>query len=103
MPSLHSIIRHGIIDAFPAESPGEEVTDISRKTGLSESLVCRLLGHAASHRIFEETRPGFFEHTAASRQLAKHRALQQWIIFGAEEILPACLRVSVLLFANMLS
>lgn len=89
--SVHSIIRLGIAEAFPAQ--GTTVHDLAQKTSLRESLVRRLLAHCATHHVYKQTTNDFYVHTAASRILAENGGMRQWVLIGAEELIPATLKV----------
>lgn len=89
--SVHSIIRLGIAENFPLQ--GTTVQDLANKLNLKESIVRRLLAHSATYHIFYQTSPGFFVHTAASKVLAQNDGMRKWILIGAEETLPATLKV----------
>ena len=88
---MHSIIRLGIAEAFPAQ--GITVHDLAQGLNLHESHVRRLLAHCATYYVYKQTRNDFYEHTAASKELAKSSGLRQWILIGAEELIPATLKV----------
>lgn len=89
--SVHSIVRLGIAENFPSE--GTTVQAIAKKLNLRESLVRRLLAHCATHHIYFQTSPDSFMHTAASKVLADNDGMRKWILIGAEELIPATLKV----------
>ena len=93
--SVHSIVRLGIAENFPLHGP--TVREISKLLTLRESLVRRLLAHCATHHIFYEETNDFFVHTAASRLLAESKGMREWILIGAEELIPATLQVRAII------
>ena len=88
---MHSIIRLGIAENFPPQ--GATVQDLSDKLNLRETLIRRLLAHCATHHVYHEASPDFFVHTAASKMLAENDGMRKWILIGAEELIPATLKV----------
>lgn len=88
---MHSIVRLGIAEAFPSQ--GSTVRDLASKLNLREGLVRRLLAHCATHHIYYQAEQDFFVHTAASRVLAENEGMRKWILIGAEELIPATLKV----------
>ncbi|KAL8836163.1 MAG: hypothetical protein Q9170_003016 [Blastenia crenularia] len=93
--SVHSIVRLGVAENFPSQ--GGSVQDLAQKLGLGESLLRRLLAHAATHHIYRQASPGFYVHTAASRVLAEDEGMRKWILIGSEELIPATLKVFLFL------
>lgn len=91
MMSVHPVVRLGIAENFPRE--GTTVQDLANKLNLRESIVKRLLAHCATYHIFYQTSPNFFVHTAASKVLAESDGMRRWILIGAEETLPATMKV----------
>lgn len=91
MISLHSIVRLGIAENFPSQ--GTTVQDLAKKLKFRESLIRRLLAHCATHHIYYQAAPDFFVHTAASKVLAENDGVRKWILVGAEELIPATLKV----------
>ena len=87
------IRRFNIANSFV---PGEERTfaQISADTGLSRSMVKRILRHAMTFRVFKEPREGVVAHTARSALLRSQEAVD-FIAVGLEEMDPAALRVGV--------
>lgn len=88
---MHSIVRLGIAENFPPE--GSTVDDLASKLGLKDSLIRRLLAHCATHHIYYQSSRDFYVHTAASRVLAEDAGMRKWILIGAEELIPATLKV----------
>ena len=91
MISVHSIVRLGIAENFPLQ--GSSVQDLATKLNLRGSLIRRLLSHCATHHVYHQASPDFFVHTAASKILAENDGMRKWILVGAEEMIPATLRV----------
>ena len=88
---MHSIVRLGIAESFPSE--GTTVSNLANKLNLRESLVRRLLAHCATHHVYYQASPDFFVHTAASKVLAENDGMRKWVLIGAEELIPATLKV----------
>lgn len=88
---MHSIVRLGIAENFPSE--GSTVVDLAQKLGLQDGLIRRLLAHCATHHIYYQSSPDLFVHTAASKVLAEDEGMRKWILIGAEELIPATLKV----------
>ena len=88
---MHSIVRLGIAENFPPQ--GTTVQDLANKLNLRESLLRRLLTHCATHHVYYQASPDFFVHTAASKVLAENDGMRKWILIGAEELIPATLKV----------
>lgn len=86
--SLRYIYRHKIPKIVP---PDGEISfqEIARTGNLNESLVRRILQHSMSQRIFQEVRPGYVRHTAASRLLRDDPEAMDCVGFLIEESLPA--------------
>lgn len=82
MVSLKAIGRFHIAEMIP---PGSQlsVAEISRRTGLGEQVVQRLLRHAMSMRVFREPEPGMVAHTKTSKVMAIPH-VNDWVICGAE-------------------
>ncbi|KAL8743969.1 MAG: hypothetical protein Q9190_003738 [Brigantiaea leucoxantha] len=84
-PELASIAEN-----FPPQ--GTSIQDLAKKLCLRESLIKRLVAHCATHHIYFQASPDFFEHTAASKVLAENDGMRKWILIGAEELIPATLK-----------
>lgn len=82
-------------------TPGGKISfaDIAKSTGISEQIVCRLMRHAMTMRIFYEPEPGFVSHTKASRILADPIA-SDWLKAGTDEMWPAAVHVGLLASSN---
>ncbi|KAK4167646.1 O-methyltransferase-domain-containing protein [Cladorrhinum sp. PSN259] len=63
-------------------------SELSRKTGLTETLLSRFLRTVATSYYFVEPRPGFVAHTAWSNVLATDEKMRQCIWFRYTELLP---------------
>ena len=94
--SVHSVVRLGIAENFPPR--GTKVQDLANKLNLRESLIRRLLAHCATHHIYYQASPDFFVHTAASKVLTENEGMRKWILIGAEELIPATLKVRTAAF-----
>ena len=75
---IQAIIRYKLATSFPVH---EEVTfeHIAQKCQLPETEVRRLLRFAMTQRIFQESRQGYVQHTAASKLLAQDSELNDWL------------------------
>ncbi|KAL4876386.1 S-adenosyl-L-methionine-dependent methyltransferase [Aspergillus karnatakaensis] len=89
--SVHPIVRLGITEVFPEQ--GATVSDIALSAGLRESLVRRLLAHAATYHVFFEAEPDFYVHTAASRLLCQSQPVRDWVYAGWDEMMPAAFKL----------
>ena len=92
MVSLHAIHRYGIARLLPQEHP-ISYAELAQLVGLEPELLKRLIRHAITHRVFNEPKEGFVEHTATSRLLAGSKA-NSWMGVGCEEMWPAALKVN---------
>ena len=90
--SLRFIYRHNIPKYVPAEGQ-ISFEEIARAGNLDESLVRRFLQHAMINRIFQETQPGYVQHTAASRLLRDDPEAMDAVGFLVEDINPASTKV----------
>ena len=90
---MHSIVRLGIAENFPPH--GTTVQHLANNLGLPESLIRRLLAHCATHHIYYQASLDYFVHTAASKMLAENDGMRKWILIGAEELIPATLKVRI--------
>ncbi|RYP50588.1 hypothetical protein DL768_003933 [Monosporascus sp. mg162] len=74
--------------------PGGQVSfgEISKKTGLDEPLVRRLLRHAMAMRILKEPEPGLVAHTKISKFLTTPY-INAWVSLGAQDGWPASARM----------
>ncbi|KAI0869651.1 S-adenosyl-L-methionine-dependent methyltransferase [Hypoxylon argillaceum] len=88
---LQAIGRYKIASMI---TPGGKISfaDIAKSTGISEQIVCRLMRHAMTMRIFYEPEPGFVSHTKASRILADPIA-SDWLKAGTDEMWPAAVHM----------
>ncbi|KAL8840146.1 MAG: hypothetical protein Q9176_003994 [Flavoplaca citrina] len=90
--SVHSVVRLGIAETFPSQ--GSTVQDLASRLDLRDGLVRRLLAHCATHHIYYQTEHDFFVHTAASTVLKENEGMRNWILIGAEELIPATLKAA---------
>lgn len=90
---MHSIVHLGIAENFPAQ--GTTVQALAKKLSLREGLMRRLLAHCATHHVYYQASLDFFVHTAASKVLAENDGMRKWVLIGAEELIPATLKVRV--------
>ena len=93
MVSFHSIYHYGIARQLPHDHP-VSYPQLALSTGVEPELLKRLVRHAISHRVFNEPKKGFVEHTATSRLLAGSKG-DSWMGVGCEEMWPAALKVSI--------
>lgn len=90
--SLRFIYHYNIPKYVPAD--GEiSFEEIARASNLDHSLVRRFLQHAAINRIFQEIRPGYIQHTAASRLLRDDPEAMDAVGFLIEDLHPASTKV----------
>lgn len=67
---------------------------IATKTGLSEDFVRRIIRYATTSRIFNEHRPGYVVHTAASAILATDASQRANIDQNMEVAYPASAKIN---------
>ncbi|KFA74602.1 hypothetical protein S40288_05826 [Stachybotrys chartarum IBT 40288] len=91
MVCLQTISRHNIAAVVPAGGQAS-FSEIAAKTGLSTSMVRRILRHAMTLRIFREPKPGMVAHTQTSRWLASP-ATNAWMSTASEEMWPAAVKL----------
>lgn len=90
--SLRFIYYYGIPQYVPTD--GEiSFEEIARVGNLDQSLVRRFLQHAMMNRIFQEPRPGYVQHTAASRMLRDDPEAMDAVGFLVEELHPSSTKV----------
>ncbi|WP_251094270.1 methyltransferase [Streptomyces sp. Caat 7-52] len=65
--ALQTAVRLGVADALGEEDA--DARDLGRAVNAAPDTVARLLRALAAHGVFEETAPGRFRHTGASRLL----------------------------------
>lgn len=66
---------------------------MAEEAGIPSRLAKRLMKHAEAHKIYRESSPGVFSHTAASKLLASDASCQKWLNTGANDIVPASYKV----------
>ncbi|KAK7751322.1 hypothetical protein SLS62_006728 [Diatrype stigma] len=83
--SQQAITRFGLAHSFPV---GSEATfgEIAAATGLSESIVRRIIRHAIVRKIFHEPRPGVISHNAVSRLLAEDQGIHDWVAASCDDL-----------------
>ncbi|KAI1433890.1 putative O-methyltransferase [Xylaria sp. CBS 124048] len=85
---LSLIYRFGIAKLVPID--GElSFGDLASKIGVDEGAVIRILRMGIAHRVFQEQRPGYISHSAASRMLVDDTSMTDWIGYEVEEMWPA--------------
>lgn len=92
--SLQAIYRYQIASSVPLD---DEISfeEISKRCGLNEIDLRRILRHAMTNYIFQEPRKGFVAHTAATRILAEDRLFSDLIGMRTEEQFLASSRVEL--------
>jgi hypothetical protein len=89
--SLHAIMSYRIAEAVPL--PGSiTFAELSKKTGVPEALVTRLIRHAITYNCFREPSPGQVEHTASSVALHNGGTVRDWLDMTFEEWGPASVK-----------
>ncbi|KAF4966626.1 hypothetical protein FSARC_5711 [Fusarium sarcochroum] len=86
--SLSILNSYGIPNLVPLDEP-ISLTELQTKTTLDPINLARILRHVMTNKIFQEPRPGFIAHTAASKVLAQDATLQAWVGLNGEDFLPA--------------
>jgi len=82
---MQAIGRFNMATSFPIH---EEATfaQISKKCGIGELDVRRILRHAMTQRIFCEPRKGVVAHTAVSRLLVEDSQMADWVGASTDEL-----------------
>ncbi|KAI0152986.1 S-adenosyl-L-methionine-dependent methyltransferase [Xylariaceae sp. FL1272] len=83
--SQQAITRYRVAHSFPV---GQQTSfsEISKATGLEQSLVRRIVRHAIVRDIFSEPRPDVIVHNAVSRLLAEDQIMYDWVSINAGEL-----------------
>ncbi|ETS86516.1 hypothetical protein PFICI_00344 [Pestalotiopsis fici W106-1] len=81
--SLDALCRFHIVDMIP---PGGQISfeEISKKSGLDEALVRRLVRHAMTLRILGEPEPGMVAHTKISKFMTIPY-INAWVVDATEK------------------
>ncbi|KAI0143475.1 S-adenosyl-L-methionine-dependent methyltransferase [Xylariaceae sp. FL1272] len=90
--TLHVIYKFRIAQNLPLEE-SLSYKELADRCGLTEFDTARYVRAAITLRIFEEPRPGYVRHNAASEALAT-TLLDEWIGFATEEVAPSALKVA---------
>ncbi|KAH6674813.1 O-methyltransferase-like protein [Halenospora varia] len=85
--SLKVIYHYQIAKSFPIDGTAT-YAQIAEKVGLDEANVRRFMRHAMTNRIFKEVSPDAVAHSAASRVLAEDGAMNDWVGFCVDDLLP---------------
>lgn len=94
--SLHFIQQFNIAQLVPIGGETITFSALAEQCELPEADVRRLLRHAMTIRLFEETRDNEVAHTRAS-MLLRQEGIHGWIGSTCENSWPAATRVSSLL------
>ncbi|KAH8660841.1 O-methyltransferase [Tricladium varicosporioides] len=97
--SLKAIYHYQIAKSFPVNGTAT-YAQIAEKTGLDEANVRRFMRHAMTNRIFKEISPDTVAHSAASRVLAEDGAMDDWVGFCVDDLLPAATKTITALEEN---
>lgn len=92
MICLQAITRFKIASMIPADGAASFAEIAAQTDGLSEQMVCRLLRHAMTLRVFREAMPGMVAHTRASKALI-NPIMNAWLRNGSHEMWPAAVKV----------
>lgn len=92
MICLQTITRFKIASMIPADGEVSFAEIAAQIDGLSEQMVCRLLRHAMTLRVFREPTPGMVAHTRASKALT-NPIMNAWLRNGSHEMWPAAVKV----------
>ncbi|KAI0173479.1 sterigmatocystin 8-O-methyltransferase [Hypoxylon sp. FL1284] len=89
--SMDAVCRFNIVDMIP---PGGQISyeEISKKSGLNEVLVKRLVRHAMTLRVLREPEPGMVAHTKISKFMTIPY-INAWVSLGAREGWPAATKM----------
>ncbi|KAK0716458.1 O-methyltransferase-domain-containing protein [Apiosordaria backusii] len=86
--TMQVLCHFNVPQNVPLGSP-ISLNELSTKTKLNEHVLGRFLRMAATNYFFVETKPGYFSHTAWSKNLATDEKMRQCIWFRHAELLPA--------------
>lgn len=92
--SLHCIYSYKIAHTFPIDTEAT-FEHISEKCGLNLIDTRRILRHAMTNHIFQETSPGIVAHTAASKLLATDSLVEDLVGIASEERFQAAAYVTI--------
>ena len=86
------ISRFDIASKIPLQ--GEiSYTELAADVGIDHTALCRILRFGIAHRIFNEDRPGFISHSAASRQIKEDMRVADWVGANFDDMWPAAEKV----------
>ncbi|KAI9832129.1 MAG: hypothetical protein M1819_004480 [Sarea resinae] len=89
--SVRALTHFRIPEAVPLD--GElSFEQIARDCNVDLDRSRRVIRHAMTNNLFQEPRPGFVAHTAASALLVKDQGLRHWVHMNVAEIWPAMSR-----------
>lgn len=87
------LIHHfDIANKVPA-SGGITYEDLASSIGVNCDALCRILRFGIAFRVFQEPQLGTIAHSAASRQIAKHGAVADWVGANVDDMWPAAQKV----------
>ncbi|PQE10357.1 hypothetical protein CJF32_00000898 [Rutstroemia sp. NJR-2017a WRK4] len=89
---LKAILAYNIHNLVPLES-GTTFQDLADKTSVPVKKLTRLLRFAMTDHFFQEPRPGFIKHTAATKALVLMPNIVTWSEMGMYEVSPAKMHI----------
>ncbi|KAF1814913.1 S-adenosyl-L-methionine-dependent methyltransferase [Eremomyces bilateralis CBS 781.70] len=90
--SLQAVYRYRIPQNVPVDQ-SISFTDLSKKVGVEESKLVRLLRHAMTYHMFYEPKKGSIAHTVDSRALLDDPTLYDFVGTCIEDLRPASSKV----------
>ena len=82
---MQAISRFKIASSFHIHERAS-FAEIANNCGLEESVLRRILRHAMTKHIFEESCKGFVTHTAPSKLLAQDPQIHDWVGASTDEL-----------------
>lgn len=84
---LHFLAAYNVFDAVPRNG-SISYSELSKKIGLGEHRLRRVLGMAYTQHYFREPKPGFVAHTSNSAIAIGDPQARGWILHNVEEVQP---------------
>ncbi|KAE8383474.1 O-methyltransferase-domain-containing protein [Aspergillus bertholletiae] len=85
--TLHFLARYNIFDAVPRDEP-ISYADLSKKVGLAEHRLRRIMSMAYTQHYFCTPKPGYVAHTSNSAMAIGDPLALAWILHNIEEVQP---------------
>lgn len=85
--TLHFLARYNVFDAVPRDGT-ISYSELSKKVGLAEHRLRRIMNMAYTQHYFCEPEPGFVAHTSNSALAIGDPLARAWILHNIEEVQP---------------